>query len=163
MTLYRYYKGAERALRWRAIEIEREGPRLASEDVMFATVLALSEKPDRGEAVSEKAKYWGPFFVDIDNDDSIASAIKTAKAVINKLLSYKVSEKSISLWASGKRGFHITVPMGVYTEDEPVLKLPLVYRQMAIAMKLFDLADVDLVGALLEFFEGAKAPCRNQP
>lgn len=143
MTLYRYYKGAERALRWRAIEIEREGPRLASEDVMFATVLALSEKPDRGEAVSEEAKYWGPFFVDIDNDDSIASAIKTAKAVINKLLSLKVSEKSISLWASGKRGFHITVPMGVYTEDAPVLKLPLVYRQMAIAMKLFDLADVD--------------------
>lgn len=143
MTLYRYYKGAERALRWRAIEIEREGPRLASEDVMFATVLALSEKPDRGEAVSENAKYWGPFFVDIDNDDSIASAIKTAKAVINKLLSLKVSEKSISLWASGKRGFHITVPMGVYTEDTPVLKLPLIYRQMAIAMKLFDLADVD--------------------
>lgn len=142
MQLFRYYKGAERELRWKAIEVEREASRLASEDVMFATVLAVSEKPGKGEAVSENAKYQGPFFVDIDSE-SIPSSIKTAKAVINKLTLNGVHKDSICVWASGKKGFHITLPMGVFTEEAPVSKLPLIYKQMAIAMKLFDIEDVD--------------------
>lgn len=143
MTMYRYYKGPERRERWKVIEADREQARLASEEIMFATVLTVSEKPGSGEAVSELAKYQGPFFVDVDNDDSITSAIKTAKTIVNRLLLNKVAESSISVWASGKRGFHITVPMGVFTEDTPVVRLPMIYKQMAIALKLFDLPDVD--------------------
>lgn len=141
--MYRYYKGAEKRLRWKVIEADREGPRLASEDTMFATVLTISEKAGPGEPVSEKALYQGPFFVDIDNDEVIASSIKTAKVVINRLLLNKVPEKAIRVWASGARGFHITVPMAVFAPDVPTARLPIVYKQMAIALKLFDLKDVD--------------------
>lgn len=143
MEMYRYYKGEARELRWKCIETNSEKSRFESDEVMFATVLSISEKVAAGESVSEEALYQGPFYVDIDNEESTASALKTTKKVVNKLLSNGVSEKSIAIWVSGKKGFHVTVPMEVFTANVPVVKLPLVYKQMAIALKLFEMEDVD--------------------
>ncbi len=141
--LFRYYKGHEKKERWKVIEVSQEASRLEAESTAFATVLAVNEKVPAGESVSEAAKYYGPFYIDIDNSESFASSLKTAKKIVGKLLGNGVPEASISIWASGKKGFHITIPMECFTAGEPVEKLPLIYRQVAMAMQFLDMKDVD--------------------
>lgn len=141
--LFRYYKGQEKKERWKVIEVAQEQSRLSSDATAFATVLAVSEKVAPGESVSDKASYVGPFYVDIDNDKDLASSLKTAKKVVNNFLQNGVPPEAINVWASGKKGFHITIPMECFCDGKPVERLPLVYRQMALALKLFETKDVD--------------------
>lgn len=141
--LFRYYKGQEKKERWKVIDVAQEQSRLSSESTAFATVLAVSEKVAPGESVSDKASYVGPFYIDIDNDQDLASSLKTTKKIINKLLGNGIPSEAINVWASGKKGFHITIPMECFCDGKPVERLPLVYRQMAIALQLFEAKDVD--------------------
>ena len=141
--LFRYYKGPKKQERWKVIAVEHENTRLSSDDVAFATILAVSERVKSGESVSEEAKYQGPFYIDIDNDENVNKSIKTAKKVVQRLLGNGVPATAISVWASGKKGFHITIPMACFTDERPVKKLPLAYRQMAIALGLFETDNVD--------------------
>jgi hypothetical protein len=52
-----------------------------------------------------------------------------------------VEPSQILIWASGKKGFHIMIPMHVFTKDVPLRKLPLAYKYMLGQMKLLDMID----------------------
>lgn len=142
--LFVYYKNHEKKGRWKCVDADRVDSVVAGdEDVGFYTILALNESPGRSESVSEEAKYSGPFYIDIDSDDLKAS-IKAAKKVVDQLTKSGVPESAMRLWATGKRGFHILIPQSVFTDEVPITKLPLIYKQMALAMKLPDETDLSV-------------------
>lgn len=141
--MFRYIKGHEKRLPWRAIPADDQ-PSLEPAGIGFATVLVCSEKVRKGTSVSEHAKYIGPFYLDID-DDNIKASIKSAKAVLKKLTQkFGVADNAIQIWATGKRGFHFLIEMEHFTDPEPTEKLGLVYKYMALQMKLPDNVDMSV-------------------
>jgi hypothetical protein len=133
--MFRFYKGADKVGKWKPTTVETQNAKFAAEHVHFATVLAVSEKPKKGESVSQSAKYQGPFYLDIDSD-SIKDSIKALSKTIGLLMANGLTKEHINIWASGKKGFHIVVPMAVFTEDTPVERLPFIYKQMALSFQL---------------------------
>lgn len=140
MQFYRYFKGHEKAGVWKPIPVEREQDAFDRPSYGFYTILAVSESVGSGVAITPNALYKGPFYVDIDSDD-IKKSIKAVKRVVEQLRKNRI--ETLNVWASGKKGFHITVPMDVFTEDEALPKLPFVYRAMAASMKILDIECVD--------------------
>jgi hypothetical protein len=145
---YLYYKGPEKKGIWRALDVETLQKRIpTAERIAFTTILSVNEKPGKKESVSDEALYQGPLYIDIDNDKAptkeknIEASIKTARKVVNKLLKNGVEPNQILIWASGKKGFHIMIPMHVFTKDVPLRKLPLAYKYMLGQMKLLDMID----------------------
>ena len=145
---YLFYKGPEKKGIWRALDEPTLALRIPKAPrIAFTTILSVSEKPGKSEAVSDDALYQGPFYIDIDNDKektqelNIKKSIKTAQKVVKKLLKNKVKPDQIRVWASGKKGFHIMIPMHVFTKDVPLRKLPLTYKYMLGSMKLLDIVD----------------------
>lgn len=129
---YRYVKPEARKATWKAVaETEPLGDR-----DYFTTILVVDKKAKstkQGGSV-EGAKYKGPFYVDID--ETPAKAIKLARQAIKKLTDAGVNAEDIRVWASGKKGFHITVPQAVFTDDRGYENLPKIYKAIAIALKL---------------------------
>lgn len=140
---YRYYKGQAPKGRWKCIGVAQEALRLEDEDTHFATILSVNEKTDPGEALSESALYQGPFYVDLDSKKDIGKSIKAARKVVATLTGNGIPANAIQVWASGQKGFHVTVPQAVFTADKPTAKLPLVYKQMAIRLGFFNLEETD--------------------
>ena len=142
MQFYRYFKGHEKAGVWRPFPIDREENQFANPMYGFCTVLAVNEAAGRREAISDAALYTGPFYIDIDSDD-IKKSIKAAKKVLDRLRSYGIRNDQMNLWASGKRGFHFTIPMSLFCSDTALPRLALVYLNLARGMKIFDIEEVD--------------------
>jgi hypothetical protein len=138
--MFRFYKGAEKIGRWKAISTENESSKIILESTHFATVLAVDQKPKKGESIGSDAKYTGPFYIDIDSDD-ISKSIKALKRTLAILRSNGLTEKQIYIWASGKRGFHLLVPMRVFTHEVPTRRLPFIYKQLMIMLSLPDEVD----------------------
>src|SRR5690606_21564437 len=100
----------------------------------FETVLAVNAKAGPGEDLPEGTLYSGPFYIDVDVEESLKKAITIAKKVVAKLTLFGVAEDEIRIWATGKKGFHITVPEAVFTKTRGTLHLPAVYKQLVIEM-----------------------------
>lgn len=143
MQLYRYYKGHQKKGVWKSVAVESEAQALAASTTGFQTVLAVSERAGAGESISDDAYYQGPFYIDID-DDNIEKSIKAAQKVFKKLTENGVPRSALNIWATGKRGFHFTIPMEYFTDERPVKRLPLVYKFMALALKLPDETDMSV-------------------
>lgn len=138
---YLFYKGPEKRGVWRALDEPTLALRIPkAARIAFTTILSVNEKPGHKESVSDDALYQGPLYIDIDNDD-IKKSIKIAIKVLKKLTKNGVKDNQIQLWASGKRGFHIMIPMNVFTKDVPLRKLPLTYKYMLGSMKLLEMID----------------------
>lgn len=121
--------GEGRGERWSKIK-ESPGTReaLAEEGVQMISMLAISSGDP--ELEYESLKYRGDMYFDIDNEDlnvSIASTIE----LVNKLESEKVYDYVIYL--SGKKGFHVTVPAGLFNPNNAsgIKWLPYIYGKMA--------------------------------
>lgn len=142
MQFYRYFKGHEKKGKWRSIAIERDEIQYVDDRNGFSTVLAVNERPERDVGISPNAMYKGPFYIDIDSAD-IKLSIKTAKKVLEKLRGFKIHDDEISIFASGKKGFHFTVPMEIFCDEEALPRLPWVYASIVRSMKLFELKEVD--------------------
>lgn len=138
--MYRFYKGEEKIGRWKSVAVENQEAKLALNGVHFATVLAVDQKPKKGEAIAGDAKYLGPFYIDIDCDD-IGQSIKALKRTLATLRGNGLEENQMYIWASGKRGFHILVPMRVFTHEVPTRRLPFIYKQLMLMMRLPDEVD----------------------
>lgn len=140
---YRFYKGAEKKGRWKAVETSQQKTVFEDKEAYFITVLSVNEKPGKGESVSEDALYQGPFYLDFDSS-SISKSIRACKKVIHNLTTAGLREDQFRIWATGKKGFHIEIPMSVFTADAPTHKLPRIYANMAYKLKLPPEADTSV-------------------
>lgn len=116
----RFYKPEDKAVRWEP----RTSPRDSDH---FVTVLDVEGWEDR-----ETATYAGPFYMDFDGD----SARKDCENAVSALNAIGIPDESISLWASGKKGYHLEVPMGCFTEEERLPLLPIIYREFAKTLRV---------------------------
>jgi hypothetical protein len=138
---YLYYKGPEKEGLWRSLDVDTLLKRIdKAPKIAFTTILSVNAKVSSKESVPDEALYQGPLYIDIDNDD-IEKSIKIAKKVFAKFTKNGVKDSQIQLWASGKRGFHMMIPMSVFTKDIPLRKLPLAYKYMLGQMKVLDIID----------------------
>lgn len=101
----------------------------------FTTVLQLSE-PFRDDMTREEVdgiQYRGPLYFDFDSDD-ISTVIPPFKRFLAKLLKLGMTAQDMEIFATGGKGFHITVPMEVLHQGSTSAGfkyLPLVYRELA--------------------------------
>lgn len=104
----------------------------------FVTVLDADSVPDEnwGREDYAKMKYSGPLYFDWDAED-VSEAIKNFQLFLLKLQDLGVNLKSLRLYATGGRGFHLEVPMPVFMPKIPkggVTALPYIYREMAMEL-----------------------------
>lgn len=111
----------------RQIVVEQNKPR-------FTTVLDLSRTTEECPADElDKIKYLGPFYADFDSDD-VSLSIEQLNKFLDKLETAGGNLRSICLYATGGRGFHVEVPMASFMPKVPkdgVQSLPLIYKEMA--------------------------------
>ena len=104
----------------------------------FVTVLDAHTSPeaswDRDEYA--KMKYSGDLYFDFDAE-TIDTTIPEFQKFLANLSEMGVNLKSLRLYATGGRGFHIEIPPAVFMSKVPrtgVTALPYVYREMAMQM-----------------------------
>lgn len=141
MQMFRFWKVGQKKGFWKSYLLEAEQAVLDNEASAFTTVLAVDFNPGKDEAIPETASYAGPFYIDIDSE-SIKKAINAATKVYNRLLKNGVAPEFISMYATGKRGFHFVIPQACFTKDGPMPKLPKIYWHMAASLKLPEETDM---------------------
>lgn len=104
----------------------------------FTTILdaSLSPEPGWGREQYDEVKYSGPFYIDWDAQ-SIEEAIKGFHLFCAKMQEHEVDLHSVSIYATGGRGFHMEIPQGVFMGKVPkagVSHLPGIYREMAMEL-----------------------------
>ena len=136
-TWYVGVKGHKKAGVWNAKE-EGDYEALTSERVGFTTVLSINYRFGPNNPPPGDSLYRGPFYVDLDVEESLATAIRAAKTVVKTLKGNGVQEQDIRVWLSGKKGFHITVHPGVFDSEweKGRAHLPAIYKLLASDLKL---------------------------
>lgn len=104
----------------------------------FVTVLDAHTSPDPewGREDYAKMKYSGPLYFDFDGE-SLDETIPQFQKFLTNLQDMGVNLRSLRLYATGGRGFHIEVPAPVFMAKVPktgVTGLPYAYREMAMEM-----------------------------
>src|SRR5574343_1222735 len=104
----------------------------------FVTVLDAhsSPSPEWGRDDYAKMKYSGPFYADWDAE-SIEETIPQFQKFLENLKEMGVNLRSLRLYATGGRGFHLEIPMAVFMPKVPktgVTALPYVYREIAMEL-----------------------------
>lgn len=104
----------------------------------FVTVLDAHSSPEEGWDREQYAgmKYSGPFYVDFDAETADAT-IPQFQKFLAALSDMGVNLRSLRLYATGGRGFHIEIPQAVFMAKVPrtgVTALPYLYREMAMQM-----------------------------
>lgn len=133
---YHYYQKEGGEEEWKVIMADN----LANvQGSMFITVLSVdttvSDKPNKEELSA--LKYKGPLYFDLDDAESPASTSKHAVKLVSKLIDYGVPEAAISLFATGGKGYHITVPEECFIvkpSKSGYKNLPTIYKELAFGM-----------------------------
>lgn len=123
---------------WLEATSEHRSKILQERQPAFMTVLDAHSSPDKDWDREEyaKMKYSGPLYVDFDAE-SIKGTIPEFQKFLANLQEMGVNLRSLRLYATGGRGFHIEIPPQVFMEKVPktgVTALPYVYREMAMQM-----------------------------
>lgn len=108
---------------------------------MFRTILSLDTLPTDGMPKSELAaiRYNGPLYFDLDDKASPSSTAQYAVELLQKLEKLDLKSESASIYATGGKGFHITVPQACFLEKvspRGYLSLPLIYKTMAFELSV---------------------------
>jgi hypothetical protein len=138
MSSYFFYQqtGGEDA--WVVALSEHREKIQAEKSPAFVTVLDVHSVPDATWDRDQYAsmKYSGGFFADWDAE-KLEDAIPEFHKFIANLGDHGVNLKSLRLYATGGRGFHLEIPPQVFMAKVPktgVTALPYVYREMAMEM-----------------------------
>jgi len=103
--------------KWRAIDSLDDIP----DGVKFVTAL---EKDS-----ADGNHYRGDLYFDIDNENLSESLVDTRELVERIYADFDIEP---NVWFSGKKGFHVTIPMGYFENPETFVKdLPKTYKFMA--------------------------------
>ena len=144
MSYFVYFKGHNKE-RWQCAQESERSNLMRTPGVAFTTVLAVNEQvgdSESGQYISDDALYRGPFYVDIDSS-SIDTSIKSAQKVAKILKQYAIPPESYQWWVSGKKGFHLEIPMSCFTSLNAVKKLASVYRAVANKLGILKTQAVD--------------------
>ncbi|ELA6946629.1 hypothetical protein RBG11_004232 [Vibrio parahaemolyticus] len=148
--MYRFIQKTQgKSERWTPINLKNIKD-LDGRGYPLMTVLSVSAYGRNVE--QSKVEYQGDLYFDIDNAD-ISISISSAQQLVLKLQDYGVTSPSV--WLSGKKGFHITVPAKVFSNGRPKTFLPYVYGLMAEAL--------DVVGLDHSVYSGGKGRMWRQP
>lgn len=148
MAWYCYWSPKKEA-EWQ-LALASERPKLETGNkAEFTTALDLNADFSDPNTEHSKVHYRGPFYVDFDSAD-IAEAIEQFKKFLNNLVDeYEIDLNSISIYASGGKGFHAVIPTALFL-DKPSAAgyqgLPMRYKEMAQAM-FFDTLDLSVYTA----------------
>lgn len=129
MFYFVQYKPNKRE-RWHLVGEKQDLPSPAA----FQTVLMVSADPDgisdEAEARSQ-LKYLGPMYFDLDGED-IDAVLADAVSLLDQLKeNWGVDSKYLSLFLSGKKGVHITLPAKLFGVTSSRALLPLVWSKFA--------------------------------
>jgi len=124
--MLKYYKGNGQA-QWKLSD--EHSP---VNNAVFETVLALDRNPNDIETSLEQS-YWGPFYIDIDDDKDFANAHSITKQILRYLVkSYNLNvDTDIQVFATGKKGFHILLNPYLFMDHKPKKQLAYRYKLMA--------------------------------
>lgn len=115
-------------------------------NMVFETVLSFESNPADLESSLDQ-KYFGPFYIDIDNEDSLEEALRDTKQVV-KYLAVGFSLKpdtDLKIFATGKKGFHIEVNPSVFMDSKFKPLLPYRYKLMAAGVQKATNVKLDMV------------------
>lgn len=136
--MYFYWQQEGGSEQWKHELLDSRDHRITKSQPRFVSALALS-RPITTETPAEeieKIKYSGSFYVDFDAQD-LEDAILAVNSFLDKLLGQGVRLDCLSVFATGGRGFHIEMPMGIFIV-KPVKTgtegLPYIYREMAFKL-----------------------------
>lgn len=124
--MYLFYQKSGGDESWKYLEDNAQNRKiLADKKAAFVAALSISAVD---QTDYEKVKYKGDLYFDIDSED-LNESITVARSLINKLRKLEVEDFSVYL--SGKKGLHITVPAKVFSRGGQVKFLPYIYGKMA--------------------------------
>lgn len=120
---------------WKEARSESRAKILAEKRPAFVTVLDASviPEPGWGREQYDEVKYGGPFYVDWDAE-TLEEAIKGFHLFLAKLGEMDVDLRSLRMYATGGRGFHLEIPEQVFmpkVSKTGVTHLPAIYKEMA--------------------------------
>ena len=100
----------------------------------FRTVLGVSADPeafiDQGVEPLDHIKFLGPMYFDLDGED-ISEVLNQARVLVAELVRYGVDPNLLSIYLSGKKGVHITIPEKMFGVTQAVHYLPLIWEKFA--------------------------------
>src|ERR1051325_1712854 len=106
----------------------------------FQTVLTLDQDPE--EVVEndldplDAVKYLGPMYLDFDDEDDLDHVLDDTRQVLDYLINkLDIPETMLNCWLSGGKGVHITIPEAVFGVKSPTKVLPLIYREIMLAIE----------------------------
>lgn len=123
---------------WNEALAEHREKTIQERQPAFTTVLDAHSSPDPSWDREEYAKmrYSGPFYTDFDAETA-EQTIPDFHKFLASLLEMGVNLKSLRLYATGGRGFHIEIPAAVFMAKVPktgITALPYIFREMAMQM-----------------------------
>lgn len=133
---YNYYQteGGEEV--WKAIPTDKLD---TISNAMFVTILSvetpLADNMEKEELAA--IKYKGPLYFDLDDSESPASTAVHTRKLISKLEDLGVLPEMLQVYASGGKGFHITVPEACFLTKPPksgLTLLPAIFKEMAFQL-----------------------------
>ena len=148
--MYRYFQTSDKSS-WTLIEDTDKVEKVSkSQGATKLTILAVSEIIE-GDTIRADLGYKGPLFFDIDCKDDLVIAAKSTGRLIGNLIEKGVHKDDIEIFASGSKGFHVTVPQKVFSSGRKIKGLPYIYREMALVMYT--------TGMDFQVYNGGKGTC----
>lgn len=132
MSFYRFFQKEEDGV-WHPIQDSADVVEAAKrEGAKKLTILAVN-KPLGAEDAKRGNSYKGPLYFDIDSSEGLKHSIESARLLVNKLLeTYETPRQALSIYLSGKKGFHVIVDQRAFMQRRVAVKdLPLIYKLMA--------------------------------
>ena len=133
---YNYYQNVGGDEQWKPIPTAKLE---TVKDAMFVTILAvdtpLAETMEKEELAA--IKYKGPLYFDLDDSESPASTAVHTLKLVNKLEELGVLPAMMRIYASGGKGFHITISEDCFLTKPPKGGLPLlpaIFKEMAFQL-----------------------------
>lgn len=131
--LYWQKVGGEDA--WQCGLAETRQQLISKEQPRFVTVLDVSAAVDESftKEQIDQLRYQGSLYFDFDGQD-IGEVLDKVRTLLGKLVEQDVDPRSVEIYATGGRGFHIEVPQEIFIAKPPkqgTQRLPAIYKEMA--------------------------------
>jgi len=134
--MFRYYQTREDG-KWRVLpDTDVTNEKLAEVHAKRLSILAVSQVVDEFTKKDELS-YKGPLYFDIDCKEDIYEAIKSCRALVEKLRLLDVVDEAVEIYCSGSKGLHVIVDSRAFYSGRATKNLPLVYKEIAKDVYVF--------------------------
>lgn len=127
---YFVQKNPNKKEKWQMLDAKQ----VRTTQVAFQTVLQVSNDPEsfreQGVDPDDKVRYQGPMYFDLDGSD-IEAVLDSARDLIQKLKAKNIPTDIMSIYLSGKKGLHITIPEKIFGITAPLLHLPVIWGKFS--------------------------------